>query len=254
MTKFKELKEIVTRLRKEDGCDWDKQQTLPSLQPYLLEEVYEVLSAIEENNADNLKDELGDLLFLVLLMAQISSEAGTFDIDDIVTAISEKMVRRHPHVFSKTPTKGTSTTWEQQKSLERPKGSSTLDGVPKAIPSLLRAYRVTEKASNVGFDWASYPPVREKLNEELEEFDAAIKDMDTSAIEHEFGDVLFTLVNMSRFLPITPESSLRQAVQRFEQRFKHVEEAVTRSGSKIHQVSIHELEEYWSRAKEAECS
>ena len=147
-----------------------------------------------------------------------------------------------------------SKSWEQRKTRERSRNTSVLDGIPAALPSLLSAYRITEKASGIGFDWPEYAPVREKLNEELQEFDDAYATQDAAAIDHEFGDLLFTLVNMSRFLPVTPESSLRRAVRRFETRFKHVEQAVAASGRDMHNVPMTELERFWSRAKEAECS
>ena len=164
MTKFKELKKVVAQLRAQDGCDWDRKQTLHSLQPYLLEETYEVLNAIDMRDNQNLKGELGDLLFVILLMTQIASETDAFDIEDVIHEITKKMVQRHPDVFpSQDTAEMFSKSWEQRKTRERSRNTSVLDGIPEALPSLLSAYRITEKASGIGFDWPDYAPVRENL-------------------------------------------------------------------------------------------
>jgi len=196
----------------------------------LLEETYEVLDAIDSDDPSALRDELGDLLFQILLMARMADEADEFTLEDVTQAVNDKMIRRHPHVFDPhhqaTGTEGSIETWEARKAKERSSDTSVLDGVPTALPSLLRAYRITEKASRVGFDWPDFSGVRAKLDEEIGELDEACADGHPEAIGHEYGDLLLTVVNMGRFLPVTPEEALRGAVKRFEHRFRAVETAL----------------------------
>lgn len=258
MNLFNQLIETVRTLRGEAGCPWDREQTVETLTPYLLEEVYEVLHAIESADMESLPKELGDLLFQIVLLAQITSEEGLFSMDDVIEGITEKMVRRHPHVFDSnhisSSAEGSIEAWETRKAKERPPGASALDGLPKTFPALLRAYRMTEKASRVGFDWPDYQGVRAKLDEEIGELDEACDTNNTEHIEHEYGDLLFTVVNMGRFLPVTPEEALRKASNRFETRFRLVEDYLSESGENMHEASLERLEHFWKQAKEATCS
>jgi len=222
------------------------------MRPYLLEEVYEVMEAIDTSGAE-LPKELGDLLFTVVLLCRMHEEGHRFSINDVIHDIAQKMINRHPHVFdpehTSTGDDGAISLWELRKSKERPRGVSALDGVPHAMPALLRAHRITEKASRVGFDWPDYHGARAKLDEEVLELDLAVESGDLDAVVHEFGDVLFTLVNMGRFLPVTSEDALRLATRRFERRFRDVESSLSEDGRSIHDAELDELERYWQRAK-----
>jgi MazG family protein len=247
------LLEIVRTLRGPQGCPWDRAQTSESLRPYLLEEAHEVLEAIDRGDAELLQKELGDLLFVVELLAQIEEERGSFTRDGMVAAIVEKMVRRHPHVFqSATPaaeSEGTIAAWEARKSTEHGADRSILDGVPKALPSLLRAHRITEKASSVGFDWPDARSVRTKLDEEIQEMDEALASGDPERIGDEFGDVLFTLVNLGRFLPTASEDALRIATNKFERRFRAIEDRLRAEGRSVHETDVDTLEALWNAVK-----
>jgi tetrapyrrole methylase family protein/MazG family protein len=224
--------------------------------PYLLEEVYEVLETIESKNSRGLSKELGDLLFQIVLLAQIAEEKNQFDMRVVLKQINQKMIDRHPHVFDathqNTQSDGSIESWESRKAKERTADASALAGVPRALPALLRAHRITEKASRVGFDWPSMEGARNKLNEEISEFDAACASGDPEEIAHEFGDILFTMVNIGRFLPLTPEASLRAATIRFEQRFRYVEKRIQETGRSIHEAGLDELENLWVEAKREE--
>lgn len=256
MDSFDRLVGIVAQLRAPEGCPWDRAQTPETMRPYLVEEVHEVLDAIDVKNDLELRKELGDLLFMVVLLCQMKSEETLFTIEDVVEDVADKMVVRHPHVFDpdhdKMGNEGTISEWERRKAKERPAQVSALDGVPRAMPALLRAHRITEKASRVGFDWPDYPGVRAKLDEEIGELDEAHDCGDEHAVGHEFGDLLFTLVNMGRFLPLTSEDALRLATNRFERRFRHVESTLAHTGRSIHEVDLDELQAHWQRAKRTE--
>lgn len=253
---LQDLVGIVARLRGEGGCPWDRAQTPETLRPYVLEEAYEVLDAIDRGADADLRKELGDLLFQIALLARMAEERGAFDLSDVVAAVSDKMVRRHPHVFDAghvpTAQDGEVAAWEARKHKERPAGHSALDGVPEALPALLRAHRISEKASAVGFDWPDRVGVRAKVTEELVELDHAIAAGDDAAMSEELGDLLFALVNLGRFLPTPAEDALRTATTKFERRFRAVEALLAVDGRTVHATDPDTLETYWRRAKEGE--
>jgi tetrapyrrole methylase family protein/MazG family protein len=252
---FAELVEIMARLRGEDGCPWDREQTPESIKPYLIEETYEVLEAIGEQDPAKLKEELGDLMLQVVFHAQMAEEAGAFTISDVLAGINDKLTRRHPHVFGD----GTAETaqevlfnWEQIKQSERrtAKGeASLLEGVPRELPALLRAHRLQEKASRVGFDWREIQGVFHKVEEELAELRAAMEGQAGDRVEAEFGDLLFALVNLSRFLAVNPEEALRKTIARFIARFRYIEEELARCGRSLREATLEEMDALWAEAK-----
>jgi len=249
-----ELVEIVARLRGPDGCPWDQEQTLKSMRPYLLEEVYELLDAMERDGGeDGLEGELGDTLFVILLILQIASESRSLTLDSVAQRIIDKMVTRHPHVFSDGHTSenpGGIAAWEARK---QRKGRSRLAGVPKSLPALLKAHRQGEKAAAIGFDWPNTDGVFEKINEELDELKEAMRSGEAAAIEHEMGDVLLSLASLARHLNTPPEASLRKANDRFARRFARLEtlaeeDGISLSGSTDDAV----LDALWERVKAEE--
>jgi nucleoside triphosphate diphosphatase len=273
MTAIDRLVVIMTMLRdKQHGCPWDLEQSIKSLLPYTLEEVYEVADAIENNDLVELEDELGDLLFQVIFYAQIAKEQGAFDFQDIATAISSKLLRRHPHVFPDGDMKKFGipqnisadqvvVNWEAIKEVEREekrkKGGkkasqqleSLLDDVPRALPAMERARKLQKRAAQVGFDWAGIGPVLEKLKEEVQEFEEALAGGDAERMSDELGDVLFAAVNLARHSKIEPEVALRSANRRFEVRFKWIEVALTAKGRSLKEASLEELDMLWDEAK-----
>ncbi|MBI5406283.1 MAG: nucleoside triphosphate pyrophosphohydrolase [Nitrospirae bacterium] len=259
---FDRLVEIMERLRGEQGCPWDRKQTRDSLKPYLIEEAYEVLEALEEKDPVKLpvklKGELGDLLYQILFHAQISKEAGEFDIEDILTAGSEKMVRRHPHVFGDKKAEDADEVlrqWEAIKKIEKgEERKSILEGVPPHLPALLRAHQLQARAARVGFDWEHADQVFSKVIEEMKEFEEAFRAKDRRGMEDELGDLLFALVNIGRFIEVNPEDALRKSISRFISRFRHIEEEIAREGKEWADVSLEEMEMLWQEAKEIERS
>lgn len=253
---FDRLVEIMARLRGEGGCPWDRKQTRESLKPFLIEEAYEVLEAIEEKDADKLKEELGDLLYQILFHAQISKEDGEFDIEDILTTSSEKMVRRHPHVFGDVKAESAEEVLKQWEAIKKEeKGEerrSILEGVPSHLPALLRAHQLQARAARVGFDWEHVDQVFSKVKEEMMEFEEAFRARDREGMEGELGDLLFALVNIGRFIEVNPEDALRKSISRFISRFRHIEEEIARQGREWGEVSLEEMEGLWQEAKELE--
>ena len=249
---------IMARLRGPGGCPWDREQTLRTLRPYVLEETYEVLEAIDGGDVREHCEELGDLLLQIVFQAQLAQEVGSFDFADVATAISEKLVSRHPHVFGNTEVKDAEGVLRQWAALKREEkrrkggGESVLEGVPREMPALARADRLTEKASRIGFDWPDPGGAREKLAEEIRELDEAIAGGDPAALEHEIGDALFALANLSRKLGIPPEEALRGAVSRFVSRFGHIERELARRGVPHGEASLEEMEALWNEAKALE--
>ncbi len=261
------LVDTMTRLRSE--CPWDKTQTVKTLRPYLLEEAHEVLAVLDalhddgngENGAvEEHREELGDLLLQIVFQSEIQREAGRFDVGDVARAIDAKLKRRHPHLFGGDGVAGTEPGtqgfWEAVKRAERAaKGkdvdrrSSALDGVPRHLPALLRAYRTGEKARGAGFDWPDHHGVVEKIEEELGEVKQAIASGDKAAIESEIGDLLYALTNLSRHFEIDPEAALRQTIARFETRFRIVEDLLAAEGKTPEQTPLDELEARWQEAK-----
>lgn len=262
---FLALCDTMTRLRGPNGCPWDHEQTLKTLRPYLLEEaheVLEVLDALDEDGggprAPEHKEELGDLLLQVVFQTEIQREAGRFDMGDVCAAITDKLIRRHPHIFGlEVPegTPGSKEGWEAIKRKERAgkaeKKQSALDGVPKHLPALLRAYRTGEKARGAGFDWPSHHGVVDKIKEELTELEEALGSGDRDRISDELGDLLYALVNLSRHFEIDPEGAVRATIARFEERFRLVEESLAAEGKTPEGEDLDELERRWQAAKRA---
>jgi nucleoside triphosphate diphosphatase len=251
---FDDLVAVVARLRSEGGCPWDRAQSWESLRPYVLEEAFEVVEAVDRNDPGDVRKELGDVLFQVVLLARIGEERGEFTVDDVARQIVGKMIDRHPHVFdpdhASTANEGSIGAWEARKSKERGSATSALDGVPDALPALLRAHRVSEKAATVGFDWPDVASVRTKVDEELRELDQALTSGDAAAIGEELGDLLFALVNLGRHLPVSAEDALRMATRKFERRFRAVEWRVHEAGHTVHDIGQAELEAHWQAVKE----
>lgn len=249
--RFERLVAIMKRLRAPGGCPWDREQTFDTIKPYLLEETYEVLEAIDERDWDGLAEELGDLMLQSVFFAQMASEEGKFQIDDSLDAISEKLIRRHPHVFAdgqaNTPDE-VKRKWDEIKAEEKRKKASApktlLGGVPRNLPALVEAERITSKAAGVGFDWTESSQVIEKLHEELGELEAARASGSSAAIEDEFGDILFVMVNLARFLKVDPEQALRKTNAKFRRRFGYVEQHARLPGA-----TIEEMEALWQEAK-----
>ncbi|HKN88362.1 MAG TPA: nucleoside triphosphate pyrophosphohydrolase [Nitrospiraceae bacterium] len=266
---FDELVQLMAKLRAPDGCAWDRKQTHVSLKPYLVEEAYEVLEAIDHTDTTRLREELGDVLLQVIFHAQIGAEEKAFSVEDIIHSLSQKLVRRHPHVFGTADQKqehlnadDVKVRWEQIKRNERAeKGqdSSALEGVPKTLPALLRAFQVQARAARVGFDWPDLAPVLGKLDEELQEFREAMA-ANTAAtpatakeskehLEAELGDVFFTMVNIARFLKINPEEALRTTINRFIDRFQYIESQAIATERSIQDMTLEEMDALWEHAK-----
>ena len=261
---FERLVEIMRALRAPGGCPWDREQTLGSLRPFVLEETYEVLEAIESGNAENLREELGDYLYEAVFLAQISEEAGDFSIADAIGAVCDKLVRRHPHVFARAADDQALTTeqvverWEVIKGRERAatgretRRKTTLSGVPTTMPSLLRAYEISARAAAVGFDWARATDVLDKIDEEVVELRREVESGATghlSRAEEEMGDLLLAIANLSRKLGIEPEAALRRANDKFTRRFEAVERAFEERGGSLQGATLQEMEDEWQRVK-----
>jgi tetrapyrrole methylase family protein/MazG family protein len=255
------LVEIMAMLRSERGCPWDLEQTHQSLKPYVVEETYEVLEAIDSGNPDKLREELGDLLLQVVFHAQLGAEVGQFNIDSVIDSISDKLIRRHPHVFSDTKVAGVAgvlENWEKIKKNEMPgERESALDGVPKDLPALHKAEKLQSKAAKVGFDWGDLAGPLAKTREEFREFEE-ILDPDNipkkgspewGRLEDELGDILFSLVNVGRFLRINSEIALRRTMDKFNQRFRFMEREAAKMGRILKEMSLEEMDELWERAK-----
>ena len=250
---FSKLREIIAVLRGPNGCPWDKEQTHESLKKYLIEETYEVIEAIDSDDIDHLIEELGDVLLQVMLHAQIGEDEGYFAIEDVIEVLSEKMIRRHPHVFGDREVEDSSEVlrnWQEIKKQEKGETeASLLDGISKSVPNLLRAYEIQKKAAKVGFDWQEITPALEKVKEELEEFENEIKTESLLNAKKEFGDILFAFVNVARFLDIHPEEALFETNEKFIRRFKFIEEKVKNSTKPIEDHSLEELDRFWDEAK-----
>lgn len=255
---FGELLRIMERLRAPGGCPWDRAQTHQSIKAYLIEEAYEVAEAIDEQDHDELRKELGDVLLQVVFHAQMAREAGTFTIEDVIAHINEKMVRRHPHVFgsatAETPDE-VLRNWARIKAEERraeAKDRSVLAGVPRALPALQRAHRLGEKAAHVGFDWANARAVLSKVHEELAELEAALHGESHERAAQELGDLLFALASLARHLRLHAEDVLQRASDRFVARFRRVEDILAARGLEAHAISPELWDQLWEEAKQAE--
>lgn len=254
------LLRVMRRLRAGDGCEWDRAQTSVSLVPYLLEEAYEVVDAIQRGDRADLRDELGDLLFQIVFHARIAEESGDFDFAAVATAIADKLERRHPHVFGAVPVGGgddraRALAWEAQKAAERrekdPDGAAGgLAGVAEALPALVRAVKLQNRAARAGFDWQDVERVLDKLEEEIGELKAEIPAADPARLEHEIGDILLAATNLARHLRIDPESALRAANHRFERRYARMEVLAVLAGGRFEDASLEQQEAWWQQAKQ----
>ena len=253
---FARLVEIMARLRAPGGCPWDREQNFDTIKPYLIEETYEVLDAIDARDWDGLAEELGDLLLQPVFFAQMAAEEGKFDIADSLDAINSKLVRRHPHVFADGDAKTADDVkrrWdeikaEEKSAVEKPKG--LLDGVSRSTPALVEAQHIASRAAGAGFDWENVDQVFEKLDEELRELHAARSvPEDRASIEGELGDLLFVIVNLARFLKVDPEQALRKTNAKFRRRFAHVESGLAAQGKTPGDATIEEMEALWQQAK-----
>lgn len=255
LKEFSKLQEIIAVLRGPNGCPWDREQTHESLKKYLIEETYEVIDAINNGDIDHLIEELGDVLLQVMLHAQIGEDDGYFAIEDVIEVLSEKMIRRHPHVFGDRTAEDSAEVvrnWQEIKQQEKgDKEESILEGISMSLPNLLRAYELQKKASKVGFDWQEIAPALAKVKEELEEFEAEITGQNNNMVDakKEFGDILFAFVNVARFLNIHPEEALFETNEKFIRRFRYIERQVKESGKSFADFSLEELDEFWDEAK-----
>jgi MazG family protein len=257
---FESLLTIMARLRGDGGCPWDREQTRESLKPYLIEEAYEALDAIDRGATDGIVEELGDVLFQVVFHSQVAGERGEFTMADLLRRLNDKMVRRHPHVFGDAAVADAAEAlaqWERIKQDERrPDGAprSALDGVPGTLPALLRAQRLQVKAGRVGFDWTEWRGAWAKVREEVAELDESVAAADAVRIREELGDLLFSIVNVARLLEVDAEDSLRQAAEKFTRRFKEVEADMRAEGRAVRDASPQDLDERWERVKAREAA
>jgi len=260
MQEFTRLVEIMATLRSPGGCPWDREQTIDSLKPFVLEETYEVLEAIDRHDHAGLCEELGDFLFEAVFLAQLESEAGHFTIADSLRSITDKLVRRHPHVFARDESTAAIDSpekvlrrWEEIKAEERggvAKKKGLLGGVPATLPALLRAYEIGIRAKSVGFEWTKVSDVLDKIQEEVDELREAVEEKQTNErMEEEMGDLLFTMAHLSRQLGIEPETALRKANDKFTKRFESMESTIESSGRKMSSMTLEELEVSWQHAK-----
>ncbi|QPJ66341.1 MAG: nucleoside triphosphate pyrophosphohydrolase [Candidatus Nitrohelix vancouverensis] len=251
---FQQLTEIVDTLMSDTGCPWDRVQTRETLKPYLVEETYEALEALDANDPERIKDELGDLLYQILFHAKISEQRGEFDMNGVIESISQKMIRRHPHVFDKgdadTPEKVVDQ-WEEIKKTESAGRSrkSVLDGIPAHLPALARSQKLQKKAAKSGFDWDDIEDVFAKLDEEVAEFKEAVRSMDSQEATSELGDMLFVMVNIAKFKKLDAEEALRQSNNKFIRRFQHIEAQAASLGRDLKSMTLEEMETYWQEAK-----
>jgi len=239
-------------LRAPGGCPWDREQSFDTIKPYLLEETYEVMDAIDARDFDGLAEELGDLMLQSVFFAQMAAEEGRFDITDSLDAINSKLVRRHPHVFADGEAKTSDDVlrrWDEIKATEKPKPKGLLAGVPRSLPALVEAEKIAKRAAGAGFDWENVEQVLDKLREELAELDGARSGADASAVEDEVGDLLFVIVNIARFLKVDPEQALRKTNAKFRRRFAHVEDGLASAGKTPESSTIDEMEALWQSAK-----
>lgn len=253
---FEELVQLMTRLRSANGCPWDREQTLQSLKPFIVEESYEVIDAIDRDDRQALAEELGDFLLQAVFVAEIAREEGSFDIYDAVTLLHDKLVRRHPHVFGDVKANDAEqvlVNWEKLKNEERKaENKSVLAGVPQSLPALLKASRLTEKAARVGFDWRRAEDVFEKIDEEVGELREAVAGGTAANIHDEIGDLLFTIANIARKLDVNAEEALQSANRKFMRRFTVMETKVRESGRNLDQLTLEQMDALWDEAKAGE--
>lgn len=249
---FDDLVAIVSKLRGPGGCPWDKEQTLESLKPFLVEEFYELIDDIDKKNYAGMKEELGDLLFQIVIQSQLAKEEGEFDMNDVVDGIARKMVSRHPHVFGDKDIKTSKEVkiwWEEHKRKEGKGHDSVLGGVPVSLPALLRAQKIQLKATKVGFDWERIEDVFEKLEEEIREFRHALMKKNSGEIEDEIGDIFFVLVRIANYVNVDPEDALRKTIDKFMSRFRYIEDEAIRKGRELSEMTLSEMDVLWNEAK-----
>lgn len=245
---FSDLVKIIEILREE--CPWDRKQTHQSIKDNLIEEAYEAVDAIDQDDFEELKKELGDLLLHVVFHSTMASETGSFTIEDVIQAIQQKLIRRHPHVFGDEVAEDEQQVAENWESIKMKEGKeSVLDGIPAHLPALIKAQRMQEKAANVGFDWPKSDQVLDKVKEELDELKEALENQDQEESRKEFGDLLFSLVNLGRFYDLDAEDSLRMTNRKFEDRFRFVEQSLENEGLEINKATLEQMDVYWEKAK-----
>ena len=254
---FESLVEVIATLRGENGCPWDREQTHSSLKSTLIEETYETVEAIDSGNPDKLKEELGDLLLNLMLQAQIAAESQDFDIYDVIETLTEKLIRRHPHVFADVQVDNAEDVVKNWEAIKRQEAGyedrkSVLDGIPNALPSLLRGQKIQKRAARVGFDWNDISDVIAKVDEELEEVKESLNNNDPKAVEMEIGDLLFAVVNLCRFVDLQAEETLRKSNRKFINRFKRMETELEKQGKTIDDQTLAELDEIWEQVKKDE--
>lgn len=251
------LIDVVAKLRAPDGCPWDREQTHNSMLNEMLEEMYEFFEAVDLNDKDHMREELGDILLQVVFHSQIANEEKHFTIDDVANDIADKLIRRHPHVFGTTEVNSTEevlTNWEAIKSQEKGKEDrkSVLDGIPQSLPSLFRADKIQKKAAKIGFDWPEIAPVLDKVEEEFKEFRQALESGESEEAAHELGDILFSLVNLARHQNISAEEALRHTIEKFIKRFTFIEKAYNYNKERMKSASLEELDYHWNESKKEE--
>lgn len=253
--RFLQLVAVVDQLRSPEGCPWDRKQTPQSMMPYLLEETYEVLESIASQDKQGLKEELGDLLLHILFQGRMAQDAGHFTLEESLQTITDKLIRRHPHVFGDREARDDAaihSSWETIKQQEKGR-TSRLEGIPRTLPALTRARRMQEKAASVGFDWPAIEPVWDKVDEELGELRQACHRAQPEAIAEEFGDLVFSLVNLGRFLKLDPEEALRKTMAKFEHRFQGIEQELARRGRRLEDASLEEMDAIWNQFRKGNC-
>lgn len=253
--KLERLIDIMKLLRSENGCPWDREQTHESLKKYLIEETYEYLEVVDMKDKTRMCEELGDVLLQIVFHARIAEENGDFNIEDVINVVCEKMIHRHPHVFGDVTAETSSQVlknWEEIKKKEKgvTNQTSVLQDVPKNLPALMRSYKVQQKAAQVGFDWKNAGEVFAKIREEIDELEAEYNKKNEAGIEEELGDVLFSVVNLSRFLKVHPELSLTQSTEKFIGRFGYIEKRASEQGETLNDMNLEEMEALWEEAKD----
>ena len=251
---FDELLNIMKTLREENGCPWDRKQNHSTLKPYLIEEAYELIEAIDKSDDKAIAEELGDVLLQVVFHARVAEDEGRFRMEDVLSIIIEKLKRRHPHVYGDVKVNGADEViknWEEIKRKEKreKKGKSVLDGFPQNLPALLKAKRIQEKVSRVGFDWNSVDGAMAKVEEELEEFKQAVSSQDAEHMEEELGDLLFAVSNVARFIERCPEDALRKTINKFERRFRYIEKELNKRNIRLEDASLEEMDKLWEEYK-----
>jgi MazG family protein len=255
VSSFEDLIQTVKALRAPDGCPWDKEQTFKTLTPYILEEAYELVDAIENGTIDDMKEELGDALLHVVMLSNMAEEGGHFSVYDVADYENKKMIHRHPHVFGDTKVDSVDDVWKNWEALkkeEKEDSDSIMDTIPKTLPALLQASKLQKRASRVGFDWPDMTGPFDKIREEIQELETAHTNNDRKNLEEEAGDVLFAIVNVLRKLKINPEEALRHTNEKFKSRFKHMESSCKDANTELNTLSLDEQEALWVQAKQDE--